>query len=167
MTLRSILFAFFTLSFLITSVEATPRPPDSNSPEGIVFKLYRDYAWEAIMAGSFSDELLEQPQNVLEQYFDEKLTALILKNRVCEEKKGMCNLDFNPIWDSQDPSAGDLTVEKTDKQNIVSVKFRYPSTDERTELKYRVTKTAAGWRISDISGKDWSLVSILSRPEPK
>jgi hypothetical protein len=166
MTLRLILFVFFTVSLLINSAGATP-PPDPNSPESIVFKLYRDYAWEAIMAGSFSDALFEQPKNVLEQYFDEKLTTLILKNRACEEKNGMCNLDFDPIWDSQDPSAGDLEVQKTDKQNIISVKFRYPSSDVKIELKYQVTKTAEDWRISDISGRDWSLVSILSRPEPE
>ena len=91
--------------------------------------------------------------------------ALILKDRACTEKKGMCNLSFVPIWGSQDPGARDLTVEKTDKPNIIIVKFRYPGNDEKVELKYRLTKTAKGWRISDVSGKDWSLFSILSSPE--
>jgi len=166
MTLRSILLPFFTISLLINSVQAAPFQPNDRSPEGIVLKVYKDFAWEAVMAGPY-DGLIQQPKNVLEQYFDEKLTTLILKDRACAERKGMCNLDFDPIWDSQDPSAGDLTVEKTDNQNIISVKFRYPSNDKKIELKYRVTKTTKGWRISDISGKNWSLVSILSKPEPK
>jgi hypothetical protein len=166
MALRSILFSFFIIISLITSVDAASFQPNDSIPEGIVLKVYKDYAWEAIMAGPY-DGLLEQPKSVLEQYFDEKLTSLILKDRACAEKKGICNLDFDPVWDSQDPSASDLEVKKTDKQNIISVTFRYPSNDERTELKYRVTKTVKGWRISDISGKDWSLVSILSKPEPK
>ena len=164
MALRSILFFFLAFTLLIHAVEAAPFQPDDRTPEGIVFKVYKDFAWEALMAGSW-DGLMEQPQNILEQYFDAKLTALILKDRACAEKKGMCNLSFVPIWGSQDPGARDLTVEKTDKPNIIIVKFRYPGNDEKVELKYRLTKTAKGWRISDVSGKDWSLFSILSSPE--
>jgi len=40
-----------------------------------------------------------------------------------------------------------------------------PSTNEKIELVYHVTNTAKGWRISDISGKDWSLLKILLSPE--
>ena len=162
--MRTLSCAAFAVALIITSAEASPRPPKANSPEGIVLKVYRDYAWEAVMAGGW-DGLMEQPRKVLEQYFDEKLTSLILNDRACAEKEGMCRLDFVPIWASQDPSAGDLTVEKTDKANIIKVKFRYPSNNEKIELKYRVTKTTKGWRISDITGKDWSLLSILSSSE--
>lgn len=151
-------------SLLVTKAEASPRPPKANSPEGIVFQVYREYAWEAVMAGGWGG-LMEQSRNVLERYFDERLVSLILKDRACAEKEGMCRLDFGPIWASQDPSASGLTVEKTDKPNIIEVKFRYPSTDKKIELQYRVTKTAKGWRISDITGKDWSLLSILSSPQ--
>lgn len=167
MILRSMLLTFFAIVLLVNPAEAGPRPPKVNSPEGIVLKLYRDCAWEAVMMNVPGwDGLMEQPPKVLEQYFGEKLTSLILKDRACAEKKGMCRLDFDPIWASQDPSAGDLKVELSDKPNYVSVKFRYPTTDERVELKYRLTKTPKGWRISDISGPDWSLLDILtSKPE--
>jgi hypothetical protein len=165
MALRSILFAFFAITLLIISVEAAPFQPNDSSPEGIVLKVYKDFAWEAVMAAEHYDGLMQQPQIVLEKYFDEKLTSLILKDRACAKKEGMCNLDFLPIWDSQDPSAGDLTVEKTNKPNIIAVTFRYPSIDKKIELKYQVTKTTKGWRISNISGKDWSLLSILSSPQ--
>lgn len=164
MVLRSILLTFFAITLLTLSVGAAPFQPNDSSPEGIVFKIYKDFAWEAVMSGPY-DGLMQQPQIVLEQYFDEKLTSLILKDRACAKKKGMCNLDFLPIWDSQDPSAGDLTVEKTNKPYIISVTFRYPSIDKKIELKYRVTKTTKGWRISNISGKDWSLLLILSSPQ--
>jgi|MudIll2142460700_1097286.scaffolds.fasta_scaffold139748_2 hypothetical protein len=166
MVSRSILFSFFAITFAINSVEAAPFQPNDKSPDGIVLRVYKDFAWEAVMARSF-DGLMQQPKGVLKQYFDEKLTSLILKDQACAEKKGMCNLSFVPIWGSQDPSAGDLTVEKTDDPNIITVKFRYCCNDEKIELKYRVTKTGKGWRISDISGKNWSLLSILSSPEPE
>lgn len=164
MILRVLCFIALSTVLLITSTEAALRPPKANSPDGIVFKLYRDYAWEAVMAQGW-DGLLEQPRKVLEQYFDEKLSSLILRDQACAEKEGMCRLDFDPIWASQDPSAGDLTVEKTKKADIIAVKFRYPSTNKKILLKYRVTKTSKGWRISDIIGEDWSLLAILSAPE--
>ena len=165
MTWRSILYSFFVIILLITSVEAAPFQPNDSSPEGIVLKVYKDFAWEAVMAAEHYDGLMQQPQIVLEKYFDEKLTSLILKDRACAKKEGLCNLDFLPIWDSQDPSAGDLIVAKTNKPNIIAVTFCYPSTSEKKELKYQVTKTKKGWRISNISGKDWSLLSILSLPQ--
>lgn len=169
---RLFLFVLFTIAILINSYKITYADKNTKLPTEIVFKLYRDYAWEAIMAGHSSDALLfEQEQGVLEQYFDEKLTSLILKDRACAKKEGICNLDFSPIWASQDPSAADLTITETNEQNIILVKFYRPGNDEKIELKYHVTKTTKGWKISDIvgrgkNGKSWSLVSILSRPEP-
>ena len=109
---------------------------------------------------------MQEPPRILKQYFDEKLTSLILRDRACSEKgDGVCRLDFVPMWDSQDPAAVDLTVEKTEKKNIIKVQFRYPGSNEKIELRYRVTKTPEGWRISDIAGKDWSLLAILSSPK--
>jgi hypothetical protein len=70
-----------------------------------------------------------------------------------------------PIWASQDPTAVDLSIEKTKKEDIIKVRFRYPSNNEKIELNYRVTKTPKGWRISDIAGKDWTLLAILSSQE--
>ncbi len=153
-----------TTALFTASADAGLRPPKENSAEGIVFKLYKDYAWEAVMAAGY-DGLMQQPPQILKQYFDINLTALILRDRKCSDKGEICRLDFVPVWASQDPAAVDLTVEKTKSKDIIKVKFRYPSNNEKIELKYRVTRTPKGWRISDIAGKDWSLLAILSAPE--
>lgn len=126
--------------------------------------VIKDYAWEAVMAAGY-DGLMQQPSQILKRYFDDNLTALILRDRKCSEKGETCRLDFVPMWASKDPTAVDLTVEQTEKKEIINVKFRYPGTKEKIELKYRVTQTPKGWRISDIAGKDWSLLAILSAPE--
>jgi hypothetical protein len=73
-----------TALFAVTA-EAELRPPRVNSPEGIVFKIYKDYAWEAVMAAGY-DGLMQQPPQILKQYFDDKLAALILRDRKCSEK---------------------------------------------------------------------------------
>ena len=164
MTHKLLSLVFLATILVAASAEAELRPPIVNSPEGIVFKLYRDYAWEAVLAAG-GDGLMQQPPRILQHYFDKKLAALILRDRKCSQKGEICRLDFAPMWASQDPAAADLTVEKTEQKNIIKVQFRYPSTNEKIELKYRVTKTPQGWRISDIAGKDWSLLAILSSPE--
>jgi len=161
---RLVTLLLLATTLFAASADAELRPPKENSPEGIVFKLYKDYAWEAVMAAGY-DGLMQQPPKILKQYFDDCLTSLILRYRKCSEKGEICRLDFVPIWASQDPAAVDLTVEKTKKKDIIKVKFRYPSNNEKIELKYRVTQTPKGWRISDIAGKDWSLQAILSAPE--
>jgi hypothetical protein len=161
---RLLTFVLLATALFAATAEAELRPPKVNSPEGIVFKLYRDYAWEAVMAAGY-DGLMQQPPRILKQYFDDNLTDLILRDRKCSEKGEICRLDFVPIWASQDPAAVDLTVEKTNKKNIIKVTFRYPSNKENIELKYRVTNTPKGWRISDIVGKEWSLLALLSSPE--
>jgi hypothetical protein len=161
---RLVTLLLLATALFAASADAELRPPKENSPEGIVFKLYRDYAWEAVMAAGY-DGLMQQPPQTLKQYFDDNLTTLILRDRKCSEKGEICRLDFDPVWASQDPAAVDLIVEKTKKKDTIKVKFRYPSNNEKIELKYRVIQTPRGWRISDISGKDWSLLAILSAPE--
>lgn len=163
--LRSI-FIVCTVVLLSTSVEADSLRLKSSEQEAMVAQLYRDFAWEAVMRQPNWIGLMDQPREIIERYFDKKLTTLILRDRACAEKEGMCKLSFSPIWASQDPSANDLKVQQSDKAEIVLVKFRYPSTNETVTLMYQLTKTSNGWRISDISGimngGKWSLLSILN-----
>jgi hypothetical protein len=161
---RFLALVLLVFPLFATVAEADLRPSKVNSPDGIVVKLYRDYAWEAVMAAGL-DGLMQQSPPVLKQYFDDNLVALILRDRKCSDKGDICRLDFDPIWSSQDPAAVDLTVARTNKNNIIKVQFRYPSTNEKIELRYHVTNTVKGWRINDISGKNWSLLKILSSPE--
>jgi hypothetical protein len=158
-------FIICTVSLLSTSVEADSPQRKNSEQEEIVSQLYRDFAWEAVMHQPSWIGLMDQPRGILERYFDKKLTTLILQDRTCAKKEGVCRLNFLPIWGSQDPSASDLEVQQSDKAHIALAKFRYPSTDEMVTLMYQLTKTSKGWRISDISGimngTKWSLLSIL------
>jgi hypothetical protein len=163
--LRSICIVF-TVVLSCTVVEAASSQTNGSEQRAIVAQLYHDFAWEAVMHQSTWKGLLDQPHEILERYFDKKLTTLILQDRACAKKEGMCRLSFLPIWGSQDPSASDLEVKQSDKSDMILVKFRYPSTNEIITLMYQLTKTSYGWRISDISGNmngsKWSLLSILN-----
>lgn len=156
-----------TVLLLSTShVEADSSRVKNSEQEAIVAQLYRDFAWEAVVHQPSWIGLMDQPREILERYFDKKLATLILQDRACAKKEGVCKLNFLPIWGSQDPSARDMEVQQSDKAEIIVVKFRYPSTNEIITLRYQLTQTLNGWRISDISGimngAKWSLLSILN-----
>ncbi|PYJ53144.1 MAG: hypothetical protein DME82_14735, partial [Verrucomicrobia bacterium] len=84
------------------------------------------------------------------KYFDKELTALFLKDAECQKREqGVCNLDFDPIYDAQD-------FEKTTNLQITAVagqpdlfKVTFTNLGTRT-LVYKLTNTPSGWRISDI-----------------
>jgi hypothetical protein len=135
-------------------------------PVAVVYRLYRDFAWEAVISEPRGDDsgVMEQPKAVLERYFDTRLTNLILKDRECAQRTGaICNLDFAFIWDSQDPAAYGLTITPG-TGDTVDVAFKYPDKGSPTRITYQTTKASGHWRISDVrfkSQKGRSLLSIL------
>ena len=131
-----------------------------------VAQLYRDFAWEAVVEDPewHGHGLIDQPRAILRRYFDERLTDLWLADRACASRsRGICRLDFLPMWASQDPAATELKVLPTQDSRVVVVRFRYPSSRDSVELRYQLVKTKSGWRIDDVSqGSRWSLKALLS-----
>ena len=136
-----------------------------NLPVATVVRLYKDYAWEAVIdqPNLISEGLLESSPGVLRKYFDGPLVALLLKDRTCGQ--AICNLDFMPIWDGQDAGGTVASIKATENPEVVTVTLRQPD-GSCVELIYYLKKTVKGWRISDIKDPkmSWSLVSILSSP---
>jgi Protein of unknown function (DUF3828) len=104
-------------------------------------------------------------KEMLSKYFDKELTALFLKDDECTKREqGVCNLDFDPIYDAQDfdKETKDLKIVSVSGQpNVFNVTFTNLGT--RT-LIYNLKKTPKGWRISDIKYSEGpSLEEILSR----
>lgn len=155
------------IAALGTTFTAAAEQSPSPDAVSVVAQLYRDFAWEVVMEEPATPEksLLEQPREVLTKYFDDNLTALLLKDRACVNKTGeLCNLDYSPLWSAQDPGAAQLKVLNSSRPGIVVVKFRQLAEKKNVELSYRMTKTKLGWRISDITDRAYgSLVSNLSR----
>lgn len=150
-------------SILSVCAPALAKQPISPSV-AIVTKLYKVYAWEAVLDERLksNDELILAPRSVLNQFFDKRLTNLLLKDRECQQReRGICNLDFVPWWDGQDPGATELKVHETEDPSLISVQFQYPGSDVPINLTYRVVDTPAGWRISDIRSDRWSLIKLL------
>jgi hypothetical protein len=138
----------------------------------VVARLYQDYAWQAIATQPdlFGDGLAGASKTKLENYFAPKLANLLVEDSACAIKNHeICKLDFDLLFDSQDPRVTDLTVERL-APGRVQVQFNDPVTDKKTLIEFRLALVSGKWRIIDILyGKhpQESLTSVLSRPLPE
>lgn len=156
--LSIIAFIFFLFNFMPPLAMANEL---INSQEAkstsVVYRLYKDFAWEVVFSDPenlksvFGDFISEQSRPVLERYFDAELASLLLKDANCTRlsKGEECNLNFDPIFASQDPAAADLTIRKLTNEAVV-VAFNYPSNGKKVELEYKLKHGVKGWRIVDI-----------------
>jgi hypothetical protein len=141
--------------------------------EGVVYHLYKDFGWMALFASAdegsryLGKPITDQPRNVLRKYFNAELTQLLLNEASCNAKsKGeLCNLEFDPIFASQDTAATNLTI-KSIIDGEVMVQFIYPSNNQKIKLEYKLNKSEGSWKISDIiyfNNDQVSLKSILRK----
>lgn len=170
-TLRVLIGAatLLLLEALPCSVSARVREDDGIA---IVYRIYKDFSWQAVLEYSDSLEsilgkpLPKQPRSVLNKYFDDTLSSLLINDAECVVRRGeICALDFDPIFASQDSAAYDLVITKTGI-NTIRVQFNYPSSSKGVTLEYIIIKTDKGWRISDIVYRefgDLTLKGILHR----
>ncbi len=172
--------SLITIAALLFSITFAPWAFAKQMVEGptqVVYKLYRDFAWEAVI--DVPDDarqivgaaVADQPLHVLENYFDHKLSALLVADSECTKKANgeICNLDFDPIFGSQDNAASDLTIDATSSGDV-DVRYVYPSTGKKVELLFKVVRTSVGYRIRDIvymSNGGKSLTDILQSRDRK
>jgi hypothetical protein len=146
------------ISLVFTSAVCFGADTKKSSPEDFIRSLYRFHQPWRNQSDWFGDK------RTLSKYFDKELTALFIKDAECEKREqGVCNLDFDPIYDAQDfERTTNLQIAAvTDQADLFKVTFTNLGT--RT-LVYRLTNTPSGWRISDIKYSDGpSLKEILSR----
>ena len=160
-----LLLAAFLLAIPICSIGADSHRYEK--AEDVVAWIYRDFAFTTIMSDYWKHStLIEQPKGILSLYFTDELVELILKDRKCvRETHEICNLDFDPIFASQDPGAESLQISEPDENKRIYVRFTYPPNGEKISLMYEVQKTNRGWRIKDIIYKDGpSLRKLLREP---
>lgn len=163
-------------TFLLITTFLTPLAASAGShdqavgPAAVVSMLYRDFAWEALSSDTtFGAPLAEQPRPVLERYFDSALATLLINDAMCEvrSKGDACNLEFDVIFASQDPSASDLEITSSGTDRV-AVSFAYPGNGKKIHLEYVMAHTRSGWRIKDVIYHDWndqSLVRVLSKSQ--
>jgi hypothetical protein len=144
-------------------------PPSELTPLAIVHKIYTEYAWETLEEyPPDKAPLFVAPPAVLRQYFDSAFTQAILADRACAVRtQGECNLDFDPVWDSQDPSESTVRVVATRDPTVIEARIHHAFEDVTTVMTYHFRRTRAGWRIYDMRGNRLgSVLRRLQRPVP-
>jgi len=157
------------LTALIVALPAYPASAqDARAP---VAALYKAFAWQALSDDKvFGEALVDQPAATLSQYFDPTLTRLLADDAACQRRtQEICHLDFDILFDSQDPRVTDLTITVASR-NTVEVRYKDPVSDAATLITFTVVKQAQGWRISDVSYPKQSnktLRKLLGQPLKK
>lgn len=145
----------------------------AGEPVSVVYRLYKDYGWVGMFALPEDAErhvgppLTSQPRRILLRYFNESLARLLVKEEMClkKSKGSVCNLEFDPLFASQDPSAVSLEIRQTEP-NTVCVNYTTPSSGDEITINYILELHGASWRIKDIiysNMNNLSLKRILSK----
>jgi hypothetical protein len=143
--------AVFLLGLLPTVALAAPL--DDLDP---VVRLYRDFAWEAVIdTPTAGPGLLSQSDAVWSRYFSPRLVKLLRNDRQCVSRtRELCRLDFSPIWGSQDPGAARLKVVPGETPTNVNVSFDHPGNGKRIVMTFFLQRSGAAWLIDDIQYGD-------------
>lgn len=142
-----------------------------NNEASVVAKLYKDFAWQAFATQEdlFGTDVTHQPRTVLDRYFAPPLADLLIKDAACQVKyRGICHLESDLLFDSQDPRVIDLEVSVV-APGKVAVVFADPATGEKTRIDFDVSRIAGRWKITDIiyrQPETMSLKRLLSHKIP-
>ncbi len=133
-------------------------PAESREPESAAAFLRRIYA--PYVAG---DTTADPTGKAAPTIFDARLTALIRKDQT-QSQGEIGVLDQNPICDCQDFDRIKLRSITFLHRNAIraTANVRFTNLHTTSVLKYTLTKSKRGWRVTDIATKDMpSLVAFL------
>ena len=134
------------LVLLLTALAAAISIAGDLSPKDLVAQLYQAHR-------SKHDPLDETA--LLDRYFDPALLKLYLKDKI-EAKGEVGRLDGDPLYNAQDMEIKDFSVsapEMAGGEARVTVNFKNLG---KPTLRYMLSRTANGWKISDIRYDDGS-----------
>lgn len=143
-------------SLLASAVPALAGAPPPGTPEAVIASLYAHHQ------PGRGKEVDTCDRAAISKYCDAGLADLLVKDCDCSKKSGeVCNLDWDPFYDSQDFGKEDPRprIERLEGSDAFAVTIR--NLGER-KLTYEMTKTPAGWRIANVRTPKWNLREVLS-----
>lgn len=118
----------------------------------VVGKLYRDFAWQAFanQPELFGADIAHQGRARLLAYFTPELAGLLLRDAACQDEEGgICKLDFDLLFASQDPRVSDLEIESTGPGRATA-RFKDPVSGVVTRIAFEVVRINGAWKIADV-----------------
>jgi hypothetical protein len=130
--------------------------------------LYQRYAWVVVFSSgpaAGSVPLARASRKELSEVFAPDLAWAIWNDAQCAEKRGeICVLDFDVLFDSQDPSARDLVIQTDKRTTEAQVCFKDVA-DARRCLTFTGVTIHGETRIADIRyPRGQSLRQLLRLP---
>lgn len=118
----------------------------------LVSKIYERYAWVAVFSADAENTrrpLQQEALSTLREFFATDLADAVEQDWQCVHRTHeICRLDFDILFDSQDPAATDLTI-KAKRQGLVEVCFKGFSRETKC-LLYIGRQMQGKMRIEDI-----------------
>ena len=117
MTRKINVLLILNLIVLITACDRLPQV-DLNSTNHQKSEIQTEKSWSEpkyLLEKLYQSNLnpLSATESELKQYFDNKLANKFIAEQKCAGKVGACNLDFNLLYDSQDPKDSTYRIEET------------------------------------------------------
>ncbi|MBK6851664.1 MAG: hypothetical protein IPG93_08630 [Burkholderiales bacterium] len=154
---RTSLRTFAALTFMLVARQTFAEDRNS-SLAALVKDVYQRYAWVSLSAlpgkqGASRLPLKQETLGRLQEFFSHSLAAALRADSECSRKTGdICALDFDILFDSQDPVATDLAIE-TGRKGSVQVCFN-DQANRRTCLSYIGAIENGRPRIDDVIYSD-------------
>jgi hypothetical protein len=101
-----------------------------------------------------------------QQFFDQKLAALIWKNLTATPEGEVGNIDFDPLFNAQDMQIRNFRVGAADTNGkTATLPVTFLNFKQKVRNEFHLVNTKAGWKVSNIDyGDGMDFVQILSQP---
>ena len=134
--------------------------PTAAEPATVVRELYR------VHRNGYGPLFTKKGKKYHEQFFDQKLAALIWKDLTETPEGEVGHIDFDPLFNAQDTKITNFRVGGAAVEGEkATVPVTFLNFDQKVKITFQLVKTQAGWKISNILyGDDSDFVKILSEP---
>jgi hypothetical protein len=130
----------------------------------LVEGLYKRYATQAIPSSKrppMQEKTLHRASpNILRRIFVSDLAVAIQADAACADTDGVCSIDFDLMYDSQDPIANDLAINEINFRTVEACFSREGA--DRICVSYRGRPEGGEMKIADVIYRDGSsLLQLL------
>src|SRR5215212_6497445 len=130
------------------------------TPDAVVRELYR------VHKKGYGRVFVKEGKKLQARFFDDNLADLIWKDLTETPQDEVGRLDFDPLYNAQDIRITRFRVGAAALEgDRATVPVTFQNYDRKESLKFLMTKTASGWKISNIDyGTGYDLLKILTEP---
>ena len=143
-----------------TGARAAQATRAASTPDAVVRELYR------VHRKGYGPVFVKEGKRLQERFFDENLARLIWKDLTETPQDMVGRLDFDPLYNAQDIRITRFRVGAAVVEGgRATVPVTFNNYDRKERLKFLLTRTPSGWKISNIDyGTGYDLLKILNEP---